>query len=240
MKRKFRSGTGGQYSGNTWEDWSGLSPNGRQYRNAITNETRNLSGAEYWSARKADNARMLNEALPSHFNKNGSANILAYKGDDKPKSSQKKEQPLEYKVFPQQRTYDNLEKLEKELEERLESEQIGIEEFEELNYHLQEKKERAWRNLCKAKGWREELGEPSPEEKAIEKEKERIGKAYYKELQAHNKAIEKELREAYRVGNKNAVKRTTGRSIWWERLHGIKIVAIVWVVVVTLVKMGGG
>lgn len=171
---------------------------------------------------------------------NGKANLEPFKEDDKPRSRQKKEQPLEYKVFSQQRTYDNLEKLEKELEERLESEQISIEEFEELNYHLQEKKERAWRNLCKAKGWWNELGEPSPEEKAIEKEKERIGRAYHKELQAHNKAIEKELREAYRVGNKNAVKRTTGRSGLWERLHGIKIVAIVWVVVVILVKMGGG
>ena len=44
---KGRSGIGDTNLQGTWEDWDGLSPNGRQYKNAITQETRNLSGQEY-------------------------------------------------------------------------------------------------------------------------------------------------------------------------------------------------
>lgn len=150
MKRRFRSGTGGQYSGNSWEDWDGLSPNGRQYRNSITGETRSLTGAEYWHARKADHP----EQEPDTW-KNGKANIAAF-ADKESESKVDSLEKLEYKIFPQQKTYDNLEKLEAQLNERLEKGLICPDEYDSLYAGIQAKKERAWKNLCKAKGWTEE------------------------------------------------------------------------------------
>lgn len=35
-----------------WDDWTGLSENGRQYRNELTGEIRDISGADYWHKRK--------------------------------------------------------------------------------------------------------------------------------------------------------------------------------------------
>lgn len=35
-----------------WDDWTGLSENGRQYRNELTKEVRDISGSEYWNLRK--------------------------------------------------------------------------------------------------------------------------------------------------------------------------------------------
>jgi hypothetical protein len=47
-----RSGHHMQYVGNSYDEWEGISPNGRQVKNQLTNEVRNLSGAEYWHMRK--------------------------------------------------------------------------------------------------------------------------------------------------------------------------------------------
>ena len=197
-KRRFRSGTGGQYSGNTWEDWTGLSPNGRQYRNAITNETRNLSGSAYWHARKADNPHMFSQALPNHFKANGSANIAAYIEPEKPKS-RKKEEPLEYKLYPQQKAYDKLEAFVQDIERKYLNLEISDDEYTEAMDVLEPKLAKAWTALCKAKGWWEEIEELSPEEKAIQKEKERVAKEYLNELKAHNRKIEKELKKGRRI-----------------------------------------
>lgn len=38
--------------GHTYEGWVGLSPNGRQGKNPLTDEVRDLSGANYWHLRK--------------------------------------------------------------------------------------------------------------------------------------------------------------------------------------------
>lgn len=75
---KGRSGIGGTNIQGTWDDWDGLSPNGRQYKNTITQETRNLSGADYWHARKANSE---DQQPPVWVN--GRANVSAFT-DDKP------------------------------------------------------------------------------------------------------------------------------------------------------------
>ena len=180
MSRRFRSGTGGTYSGSTWEDWDGLSPNGRQYRNAITQETRNLSGAEYWAARKSDYPSQRHETW-----KDGKANIDAFK-EEEPKRKGK-EVPLEYKVFPQQRTFDRWEALEKEVEDAFLNGGIGFDQYQEKMAHILQKKDRAWYLLCKAKGWTEEL-----EEYEIKKDIEKLGKQIEKQK-------EKNAREAMRM-----------------------------------------
>lgn len=38
--------------GHTYEGWKNLSPNGRQWKNPLTDEVRDLSGANYWHLRK--------------------------------------------------------------------------------------------------------------------------------------------------------------------------------------------
>ena len=82
---KGRSGIGDTNIQGTWEDWDGLSPNGRQYKNAITQETRNLSGQEYWNARKADYPSQETEVW-----KDGKANIAGFADTvSKPKTAKK-------------------------------------------------------------------------------------------------------------------------------------------------------
>src|SRR5690554_2741438 len=166
---KGRSGIGDTNIQGTWDDWDGLSPNGRQYKNPLTQEVRNLSGADYWHARKADNARMLNKALPNHLNPNGSANISAYKEEDKKTKADKSS--LEYKLFPQQKTLDNLEKLEADVERQYFEGEIDEEQYYSAMNALDTKRQRAWVSLCKAKGWQEEL-----EEIQIQKDIEKLSK----------------------------------------------------------------
>ena len=151
---KGRSGIGDQYTGGTWEDWEGLSPNGKQYKNQLTQETRDLSGADYWHARKSDNARMLNKALPNHFNPDGTANLGAYV--EEKKGRQKKEEPLEYKIFPSQKAFDKIEDLIQTVEQKYLNLEIDDDGYNEMMTALEDKLEKAWVKLCKDKGWTEE------------------------------------------------------------------------------------
>lgn len=160
---KGRSGIGDQYTGGTWEDWEGLSTNGRQYKNQLTQETRNLSGSEYWHARKADNPSMFDKVMPNHFNANGSANIQAYIETEKSKS-RKKEEPLEYKIFPSQKAFDKIEDLIQTVEKKYLNLEIDDDEYNEMMFALENKLEKAWVKVCKDKGWYES------EEKEEEKE----------------------------------------------------------------------
>lgn len=151
---KGRSGIGDQYTGGTWEDWEGLAPNGRQYKNQLTQETRDLSGADYWHARKSDNARVLNKALPNHFNPDGTANLGAYV--EEKKGRQRKEEPLEYKLFPQQKAVDKIEALIEDVEKKYMAFELTDEQFHEAMDVLDTRMAKAWLTLCKAKGWTEE------------------------------------------------------------------------------------
>lgn len=156
---KGRSGIGDQYINGTWEDWEGLSPNGRQYKNQLTQEVRNLSGADYWHARKSDNARVLNKALPNHFNPDGTANIGIYVEEEKKPNGRKKtekEEPLEYKIFPSQKAFDKIEDLIQTVEQQYLNLEIDDEEYDCMMAALENKLEKAWVKLCKDKGWYEE------------------------------------------------------------------------------------
>lgn len=154
---KGRSGIGDQYTGGTWEDWDGLSPNGKQYKNQLTQETRNLSGADYWHARKSDNARVLNKALPDHFNPDGTANFGIYVEEEKKpngmKRGQKKQGPFEYQVFPSQKAFDKIEDLIQTVEQKYLNLEIDDEEYDEMTTALENKLEKAWVKVCKEKEW---------------------------------------------------------------------------------------
>lgn len=58
-REKGRSGIGDQYTGDnenssdhTYEGWTGVSPNGRQFKSPVTDCVQDLSGANYWHMRK--------------------------------------------------------------------------------------------------------------------------------------------------------------------------------------------
>lgn len=142
-KGKGRSGIGDTSIQGTWEDWDGLSPNGRQYKNAITQETRNLSGADYWHARKADYPKQEPEVWV-----NGKANIAAFREEDKPKA--KKKTDIRFDILPQQKTLNRLDHQEKELREAFNKGEVETEEFYQLLQVLDDKRERAIRSLNKA------------------------------------------------------------------------------------------
>jgi hypothetical protein len=144
---KGRSGIGDVNIQGTWEDWDGLSPNGRQYKNAITQETRNLSGAEYWHARKADCLDQEPEVW-----KNGMANVKAFADKSTNKSRAKHLSAFE-KACSADRSFERLEKLSIQLDEEYAAEKISSEDWVYARKQLDEKLERAWAKVCKLRGW---------------------------------------------------------------------------------------
>ena len=96
---KGRSGYGDSTIGGDYDSWDGVSPNGRQYKNEATMETRDLSGADYWHLRKQNRP---NEVIPAelHMLKNGKANINAYGCLDEPKKSVSKVS-IKDRILPQ-------------------------------------------------------------------------------------------------------------------------------------------
>lgn len=146
---KGRSGYGDQTILGNYDDWSGLSSNGRQVKNELTNETRNLSGADYWHARKSIKP---DEITPEVW-VNGRANVKAFADTDKPVTKKtKKPIPITHQIIPQQRTLDKLDQQELALHKAYKNEEVSLEEYEELLYALDQKRERAFKALCKATG----------------------------------------------------------------------------------------
>lgn len=110
---KGRSGIGDKNIDGTYEDWSGLSPNGRQFKSPLTEEVRNLSGAEYWHARKSMNLHQWegrNLFLP-----NGMANTAIF-AEDYVEVSEQNKPSLSFKhpecVLPGEEFIDLLDQLE--------------------------------------------------------------------------------------------------------------------------------
>lgn len=98
---KGRSGYGDSTIGGDYDSWDGISPNGKQYRNEATMETRDLSGADYWHLRKQNRP---SEAIPAslHMLNKDRANIDAYAALDEP-VKKKSSVPLVDKILPQQK-----------------------------------------------------------------------------------------------------------------------------------------
>lgn len=136
---KGRSGIGEQYltdegwQGASWEDWENLSVNGRQVKNPLTGEPRDLSGMEYWHIRKAkfvdsdENVR--------HFKSNGAANVSAYAEKPKRKpvktlSPKEQAQSLLYSINPEEKRLDNLDEKEQALNAAYIDGHIDAEQYE--------------------------------------------------------------------------------------------------------------
>lgn len=140
-----RSGIGDKNIQGTWDDWNGLSPNGRQYKNTITEETRNLSGADYWHARKANS-----EAQQPAVWINGRANVAAFKDDPtEDKHCIDIQTPV---VLPGQETLDSLDDLEISLYRDYRNGRISKHNYEQRLLNTSRKRSNAWLSymqLCK-------------------------------------------------------------------------------------------
>lgn len=148
---KGRSGHHASNVGNHWQDWDGVSPNGRQFKNAFTQEVRDLSGSEYWKARKANNPTECD--LKNHFNNNGSANIRAYADMETPKKKTVKKKSAFEQITLADRHYQRLENLSIQLDEELESGQLSMEDWTYARKQLDARLDKAWQRLCKLRGW---------------------------------------------------------------------------------------
>lgn len=149
-----RSGHHRQHVGNHWQDWEETSPNGHQYRNPLTREVRDLSGSEYWHARKANNQTEMDKVdMKDHFIGN-CANISAYASDpeQKPKRPVKKKSAFE-QVNLADRHYQRLENLSIQLDEELEAGEISMEDWVYARKQLDKRLDAGWLRLCKARGW---------------------------------------------------------------------------------------
>lgn len=138
---KGRSGYGDSTIGGDYDSWDGISPNGRQYKNEITGETRNLSGSDYWHLRKQNRPT---EEIPEHLhmlNKHR-ANIEAYA--DKPvKVKPKCSVSIQDKILPQRCRVNTLTDQIIELESAYKSGEMSQAEYTMLRAVLYMKRDRA-------------------------------------------------------------------------------------------------
>lgn len=144
---KGRSGYGDSTIGGDYDSWDGISPNGRQYKNEVTMETRDLSGADYWHLRKQNRPT---EEIPAslHMLSPNRANISAYADKEFVKKVSKT--PLKNKVIPQLTRYNNLTEQMKEIVAQYNAKEIDIKEYSMLMDITVAKRDRAKILLDKA------------------------------------------------------------------------------------------
>lgn len=149
-----RSGYGDQAILGDYDDFDGLSMNGRQWKSRLTKETRDLSGADYWHMRKALEPKML-EDIPTFVN--GRPNIAAFaEPEQKPKIKKKKS--VADSIDLAERHFQRLENMSKELDEEYFSGEIDEEHYQLLRYKLDVRLVKAWDRLCKENSpfWKKE------------------------------------------------------------------------------------
>lgn len=138
---KGRSGYGDSTIGGDYDSWDGVSPNGKQYKNEATIETRNLSGADYWHCRKQNRP---SEVIPAnlHMLNKDRANIEAY-ADPVEAPKRKTSIPLSDRILPQKKRLNTLRDQLIELEKDYKTKQMSIEEYSTLRDILMVKINRA-------------------------------------------------------------------------------------------------
>ena len=153
-----RSGYGDVNLDGTYDDVVlGVSPNGRQYRNEATLETRALSGHDYWHLRKqmtpeqeipeAFYARNETESM-SHTLANGQANLAKYADPVAVRKATKV--PLKQRILPQTARVDKLRSEAIELEAAFKAGEFSAEEYTLLREVAFKKLRRAEELLKKA------------------------------------------------------------------------------------------
>ena len=156
-----RSGIGDQTIIGEYEDWDGLSMNGRQFKNRLTQETRDLSGADYWHQRKALEPKVA-EDIPTFVH--GRANVSAFSEPaTKPKAPAKKKSVLD-SILLADRNYTRLCGLSEQLDTELDQGLIDLESWAAARRNIDNRLEKAWARVQRERCWDdqpEELPEPS-------------------------------------------------------------------------------
>ena len=156
-KGRGRSGYGESSTLGEYDDWSCLSRNGKQWKNPITMQTRDLSGADYWHMRKQltdsydipEELYAVNETVSlAHVLPNGKANLLAYA--DRIPTKKATKVPLKQRILPQSARVDKLRSEAIELESAFKAGEFNAEEYTLLREVAFKKLRRAEELLKKA------------------------------------------------------------------------------------------
>jgi hypothetical protein len=168
---KGTSGYGDSTIGGDYDSWDGVSPNGRQYKNETSMETRNLSGADYWHLRKQNRPT---EAIPAHLHmlNKDRANIEAY-ADPVESPKRKTSVPLKSRILPQAARLEKLTAEIIELEEANRRGEFTPEEYTLLRSVAFAKRDRAQILLDKSINVR-----PTQPQESIEEDDSPIESAY--------------------------------------------------------------
>ena len=146
-----RSGIGDQTIIGEYEDWDGLSMNGRQFKNRLTQETRDLSGADYWHQRKALEPKVT-EDIPTFVH--GRANVSAFvEPAVRPKAPAKKKSVLD-SILLADRNYSRLCGLSEKLDQELDSGQItDFDAYCAARKNIDQRLTKAWVRVQRERGW---------------------------------------------------------------------------------------
>ena len=147
-----RSGYGEQTILGDYDDWHGLSMNGRQWKNRETKETRDLSGSDYWHQRKAIEPKMP-EDVPTFVNDR--PNISAFA---EPVRKVKPKKSVADSIDLAQKHFDKLEQMSIDLDNEYFDGEIDQTRYDLLRYKLDERLIKAWNRLEKdsLKAWQAE------------------------------------------------------------------------------------
>lgn len=149
-KGQGRSGIGDQTIVGEYEDWDGLSMNGRQWKNRLTQETRDLSGADYWHQRKALEPKAA-EDIPTYVN--GKPNISAF-ADPVAKPKVTKTKSVLSSILLADRNYTRLCNLSQQLDDELDSGQItDFEAYCAARKNIDQRLAKAWARVQRERGW---------------------------------------------------------------------------------------
>lgn len=150
-----RSGIGDQSINGDYDDWCGLSMNGKQFKNRLTKETRDLSGADYWHQRKAIEPKML-EDIPTYVN--GRPNIAAFAEPTQPtpkgKPPAKKKTAYETIALADSH-YERLCNLSEALDVQLENGELEFTDYAYARKNLDKRIDKAWLRVCRDRQWNE-------------------------------------------------------------------------------------
>lgn len=153
-KGQGRSGIGDQTIIGEYDDWNGLSMNGRQWKNRHTMETRDLSGADYWHQRKALEPKLA-EDIPTFVH--GRANVSTFAEPvNKPKAPAKTKSAFD-SIMLADRNYSRLCGFSEALDAELDKGLIDLESWAAARRNIDKRLEKAWQRVCKE---RPELLEP--------------------------------------------------------------------------------
>ena len=149
-----RSGIGSQSISGGYDDWDGLSMNGRQFKSRETKETRDLSGADYWHQRKALEPKML-EDIPTFVN--GRPNIQAFAEPVAKTKPQAKKKSAFEAIMLADRNYERLCGLSEQLDQELDSGKItDFDAYCAARKNIDKRLAAGWSRVCKERSWQEE------------------------------------------------------------------------------------